>query len=778
MSISLPTPGPGSASAPAFASASASVPEQGPADATDPSGVPVPDLDDLRFQLLVDAAKRALPERVPEWTDHNVSDPGVTLIEACAERADQLSYRIDRMTDRQRAALLRLMGITPLPASPARTVVEFSREGALPSLAIPEGTEVRTGDGEDAVVMRTLAPLTLAEGQPSGYVEAVEQPVTYSEVLGIADGAPGGRFATSQRPWRPGALVADPPFGPPVTVCVDRTAWPPVRTFAEAGPHTPAYWWDDAACEVVFGPLVPGESGSVQHGDVPPAGAAISAEYTAYRGGKGGVPAGTPLTVASPAGLTAAVRTVLAPAQDAEDWRQALERAGLGLAPLRRAVTAADHEQLIEEHVDGLARVRVTALTRPTDSRVPEAFDVPQRPVEVLACAVAARNPSRAVHYYDDNGTIRARSLPLRMPDTDDDGAGAPPPGGETGETGETDDVPDVVQEAKCLNAVIRVGESLPALPAEQHPRLWFYGRHCLWDGGAGPREIREEFPGLPDVFCADLDEVAVLADPETPDAYELFFFKGETFYHRAYTVVPGGRGFLPRPDSRGVTSRISEAFPGLSPQCQDTPDAVAVVNGVFFFMKATRTEPALWRSEDALLHVLLVPRTDADPERKPIAGEFEIPADVLTRVSAVVDASRLLGERLGVGPPRYHSFGVTATVRPWSSTEEDEARARQAAERALRRFFHPTAGGADGRGWPWGRRVHVGDVFTALEPLPELRGTLAVGLTLPPAQGDEDIDIDDGDGDGGRPVTSVEVSDGGLVLLDGVDITVARPED
>ncbi|NJP83103.1 hypothetical protein HCK01_38565, partial [Streptomyces sp. AA8] len=124
-------------------SASASVPEPDAAgaatDPADPSGLPVPDLDDLRFQPLVDAAKRALPERVPEWTDHNVSDPGVTLIEACAERTDQLSYRIDRMTDRQRSAMFRLMGITPLPASPARTVVEFSREGALPSLAIPEG---------------------------------------------------------------------------------------------------------------------------------------------------------------------------------------------------------------------------------------------------------------------------------------------------------------------------------------------------------------------------------------------------------------------------------------------------------------------------------------------------------------------------------------------------------------------------------------------------------------------------------------------------------------
>ena len=51
--------------------------------------VPVPFLDDLRFQELVDEAKRFVPVRAPAWTDHNVSDPGITLIEACAARVDQ-----------------------------------------------------------------------------------------------------------------------------------------------------------------------------------------------------------------------------------------------------------------------------------------------------------------------------------------------------------------------------------------------------------------------------------------------------------------------------------------------------------------------------------------------------------------------------------------------------------------------------------------------------------------------------------------------------------------
>ena len=38
--------------------------------------LPAPNLDDRTFQGLVDEAKRLVQTRCPEWTDHNVSDPG------------------------------------------------------------------------------------------------------------------------------------------------------------------------------------------------------------------------------------------------------------------------------------------------------------------------------------------------------------------------------------------------------------------------------------------------------------------------------------------------------------------------------------------------------------------------------------------------------------------------------------------------------------------------------------------------------------------------------
>ena len=68
--------------------------------------LPQPYLDDRRFQDLVDDAKRIVAARCPEWSDHNVSDPGVTLIEAFAFMADELFYRLNRVPDKLYIAFL------------------------------------------------------------------------------------------------------------------------------------------------------------------------------------------------------------------------------------------------------------------------------------------------------------------------------------------------------------------------------------------------------------------------------------------------------------------------------------------------------------------------------------------------------------------------------------------------------------------------------------------------------------------------------------------------
>ena len=43
--------------------------------------LPVPNLDDRSWKQIVDEAVRLIPRYCPEWTNHNASDPGITLIE-------------------------------------------------------------------------------------------------------------------------------------------------------------------------------------------------------------------------------------------------------------------------------------------------------------------------------------------------------------------------------------------------------------------------------------------------------------------------------------------------------------------------------------------------------------------------------------------------------------------------------------------------------------------------------------------------------------------------
>lgn len=126
--------------------------------------LPSPNLDDRRFQQFVDDAKRYIQQRCPEWTDHNVSDPGVTLIEAVAYLADQVSYRLNRVPEKNYLAFLDLLGITLFPPAAARVDVTFwlSAPPAQPVL-LPAGTEVSTErtDTQAAIAFTTDKELTI-----------------------------------------------------------------------------------------------------------------------------------------------------------------------------------------------------------------------------------------------------------------------------------------------------------------------------------------------------------------------------------------------------------------------------------------------------------------------------------------------------------------------------------------------------------------------------------------------------------------------------------------
>jgi Baseplate J-like protein len=84
----------------------------------------LPNLDDRTFADLMDEAQSLIPVYEPEWTNHNTSDPGITFLELFAYLTEILMYRLNRVTDANVCAFLKLIdGIERIPSTRNRGMV-------------------------------------------------------------------------------------------------------------------------------------------------------------------------------------------------------------------------------------------------------------------------------------------------------------------------------------------------------------------------------------------------------------------------------------------------------------------------------------------------------------------------------------------------------------------------------------------------------------------------------------------------------------------------------
>jgi len=123
-----------------------------------------PNLDDRTFQELVDDARRLVRQRCPEWSDHNISDPGITLIETFAMMVDQLIYRLNRVPDRHYIKFLDLLGLQLRPPGAAQAEVTFWLSAPQPQpVVVRAETEVSTDrtDIEEPIVFSTTEQLDI-----------------------------------------------------------------------------------------------------------------------------------------------------------------------------------------------------------------------------------------------------------------------------------------------------------------------------------------------------------------------------------------------------------------------------------------------------------------------------------------------------------------------------------------------------------------------------------------------------------------------------------------
>ena len=144
--------------------------------------LPVTNLDDRKFQDLVDEAKRMIPQLCPEWTNHNLSDPGVALIELFAWMTETILFRLNQAPDVFYTRMLNLLGFEQFPAAAARAELTFwsvgNDEG---SILIPAGTEVATsGTVGETRVFSTLEDAVIVP--PKIVAALTEHAETYTDV--------------------------------------------------------------------------------------------------------------------------------------------------------------------------------------------------------------------------------------------------------------------------------------------------------------------------------------------------------------------------------------------------------------------------------------------------------------------------------------------------------------------------------------------------------------------------------------------------------------------
>ena len=126
--------------------------------------LPAPNLDDRKFQDLVREARAMIPRYCPEWTDHNLSDPGITLIELFSWMMDILIYRLNKVPDKNYIKFMEMIGVRLEPPQPAKADITFRLSAPQPeSITIPRGTSVATVRTEtrDAISFLTDRDLTV-----------------------------------------------------------------------------------------------------------------------------------------------------------------------------------------------------------------------------------------------------------------------------------------------------------------------------------------------------------------------------------------------------------------------------------------------------------------------------------------------------------------------------------------------------------------------------------------------------------------------------------------
>jgi predicted phage baseplate assembly protein len=135
--------------------------------------LPQLELDDRRFQELVSEARKRIAQTCPEWTEHNVSDPGITLIELFAWMTELLIYRVNRIPEKLHVALLELLGLQLAPPAAASAMVRFRLAAPAAEAIVIKARETevatRRSTSGEPIVFQVRDDFTIRPLRPAAY---------------------------------------------------------------------------------------------------------------------------------------------------------------------------------------------------------------------------------------------------------------------------------------------------------------------------------------------------------------------------------------------------------------------------------------------------------------------------------------------------------------------------------------------------------------------------------------------------------------------------------
>jgi predicted phage baseplate assembly protein len=598
--------------------------------------LPAPNLDDRNFQSLVNEAKRMVQQRCPEWTDHNVSDPGVTLIETFAYMVDQLIWRMNKVPDRTYIKFLELIGLRLAPPSAARAPVTFWLSAPQEqTIAVAAGTEVATPRSEDEpVVFRSVSDLAIVPCSLQTVVTDAGEQVDRTETL-LADQP---FYAFAEVPEVGNCFYVG--LSNPVPSCAVTLRFGCDIEGVGVDPRYPPLVWEAwtgdewTVCE-----LDRDETGGLNRdGDVVlhvPTGhvahAAIArtaagwlrcriVEAAEWQPSYSASPRVTRLSAFTAGGTVDAVHAEII-VDEIIGMSEGV--AGQRFALRHRPVVAGDTPYVVEvSTIEGWEE-----WTLVDDFAASGAdhchFTIDETAGEVVFGPVV-REPDGTLTQY---GKVPDKPWPIRIREYR---AG----GGRQGNV--------------ARNTITTLKSTIPYVARVSNRRAA--------QGGTDGETIENAKQRGP--ILLRTRERAV-----TPEDYEHLTLRAAHDVARV-RCVPAGSG--------------------------DT--------------------------EAGAVRLLIVPRVEDGAYGALDFGQLVLPEATYERVADYVDARRTIGARVAIEPPSYVTISIVAALR--AQPRYDARRLETQALEALYGYFHPVRGGHDASGWPFGRPIHAGEVYSVLQSL------------------------------------------------------------